>query len=103
VIYHLISTASHLSPGTLLAWHRHLVTVPAVRRGDQQGRGLATEAAGAVLAVAAEAGIGQVLALTDLDNIRSQAVATRLGMRDEGTNERWFGLTTRQFRYPADA
>lgn len=42
-------------------------------------------------------------ALTDLDNIRSQAVATRLGMRDEGITQRWFGLTSRQFRYPSDA
>jgi RimJ/RimL family protein N-acetyltransferase len=35
--------------------------------------------------------------LTDLDNVRSQAVAARLGMRDEGTTDRWFGLTARQF------
>ena len=47
---------------------------------------------------AATAGIGQVLALTDLDNVRSQAVAARLGMSDEGTTDRWFGLTARQFR-----
>ena len=39
-----------------------------------------------------------MLALTDLDNVRSQAVAARLGMRDEGTTDRWFGLTARQFR-----
>jgi len=39
-----------------------------------------------------------VLALTDLDNAPSQAVAARLGMRDEGTTHRWFGLTSRQFR-----
>jgi RimJ/RimL family protein N-acetyltransferase len=39
-----------------------------------------------------------VLALTDLDNVRSQAVAARLGMSDEGTTDRWFGLTARQFR-----
>jgi len=63
-----------------------------------QGQGFATEAAGAILAAAATAGIGQVLALTDLDNAPSQAVAARLGMRDEGTTGRWFGLTSRQFR-----
>jgi len=39
-----------------------------------------------------------VLALTDPDNVRSQAVAARLGMSDEGTTDRWFGLIARQFR-----
>jgi len=77
-----------------VAWHLH---------PDHQGRGLATEAAGAVLAAAAAAGIEQVLALTDLDNVRSQAVAARLGMRDEGVTDRWFGLTMRQFRSSAGA
>ncbi|HEY7429983.1 MAG TPA: GNAT family protein [Streptosporangiaceae bacterium] len=72
-----------------VGWHLH----PA-----QQGQGLATEAAEAVLAAAAKAGIEQVMALTDLDNVPSQAVAARLGMRDEGISQRWFGLTTRQFR-----
>ena len=31
---------------------------------------------------------------------RSQAVAARLRMRDEGITQRWFGLTMRQFHYP---
>jgi RimJ/RimL family protein N-acetyltransferase len=79
---------------TEVAWHLH---------PDHQGRGLATEAAAAVLAAAAEAGLGPVLAMTDPDNVRSQAVAARLGMGDEGLTQRWFGLTMRQFRYPADA
>ena len=72
-----------------IGWHLH---------PRYQGQGFATEAAEAVLAAAAGAGIGEVLALTDLDNVRSQAVAARLDMLDEGTTGRWYGLTTRQFR-----
>ena len=72
-----------------VGWHLH---------PGYQGQGIATEAAQAILAVAAHAGIDQVLALTDLDNTASQAVAARLGMDDEGITQRWFGLTTRQYR-----
>jgi RimJ/RimL family protein N-acetyltransferase len=72
-----------------VGWHLH---------PRYQGQGIATEAAQAILAVAAKAGIDQVLALTDLDNTASQAVAARLGMDDEGITQRWFGLTTRQYR-----
>jgi len=73
---------------TEVGWHLH---------PGYQGRGFATEAASALLRAGAVAGIREVLALTDLDNTPSQAVASRLGMRDEGTTGRWFGLTTRQF------
>jgi RimJ/RimL family protein N-acetyltransferase len=72
-----------------VGWHLH---------PRHQGRGYATEAARAVLALAGEAGIDQVLALTDLDNVASQRVAARLDMTDEGVTDRWFGLTTRQYR-----
>jgi RimJ/RimL family protein N-acetyltransferase len=72
-----------------VGWHLH---------PQHQGRGLATEAARAVLDLAANAGIGEVLALTDLDNVASQRVAARLGMQDEGVTTRWFGLTARQYR-----
>ena len=74
---------------TEVGWHLH---------PGYQGKGYATEAAAALLQAAAVAGIREILALTDLDNTPSQAVATRLGMRDEGTTDRWFGLTTRQYR-----
>ena len=86
----LVPLADASGPTGLIevGWHLH---------PDHQGRGFATQAAAAVLAVAAKAGIEQVLALTDLDNIRSQAVAARLGMQDDGITDRWFGLTSRQF------
>lgn len=73
-----------------IGWHLH---------PDHQGRGLVTEAARALLDVAREVGLDRVLALTDLDNTASQAVAGRLGMTDEGKTDRWFGITTRQFAW----
>jgi RimJ/RimL family protein N-acetyltransferase len=87
----LLPLADASGPAGLIevGWHLH---------PQHQGQGLATEAAEAVLAAAAQAGIDHVLALTEPDNIRSQAVAARLGMRDEGLTGRWFGLTTRQYR-----
>lgn len=71
-----------------IGWHLH----PA-----HQGRGLVTEAARELLRRAAVAGITRVIAVTDPDNVASQAVTRRLGMVDEGLTDRWFGLTTRQF------
>jgi RimJ/RimL family protein N-acetyltransferase len=68
-----------------VGWHLH---------PDHQGRGLATDAARALLGVAA---LPRVLAVTDPDNVRSQAVCDRLGMADEGLTDRWFGTTTRQY------
>jgi len=72
-----------------VGWHLH---------PEFQGRGLATEAARAVLVLAAKTGMDEVLALTDLDNTPSQRVAERLGMTGEGVTERWFGETMRQYR-----
>lgn len=74
---------------TEVGWHLH---------PEHQGQGLATEAARAVIALASQAGIDQVLAITDLDNTASQRVAARLGMTDEGVTQRWFGLTAREYR-----
>jgi RimJ/RimL family protein N-acetyltransferase len=78
---------------TEVGWHLH---------PRQQGQGLATEAAYAVLGLARKAGLAEVLALTDLDNTASQRVAARLGMKDDGVTQRWFGLTVRQFRMVLD-
>jgi RimJ/RimL family protein N-acetyltransferase len=71
-----------------VGWHLH---------PQWQGQGLATEAATALLGAAADAGIPRVLAVTDPDNVTSQAVANRLGMVDTGSTERWFGLRARQY------
>jgi len=71
-----------------VGWHLH---------PRHRGQGLVTEAATAILAAAAKAGIEQAIALTDPDNIPSQAVAARLGMRDEGITQRWYGMTSRQY------
>ena len=76
-----------------VGWHLH---------PDHQGRGLVTEAARALLQRAAQAGHSRVLAVTDDDNVASQAVARRLGMVDEGLTDRWFGLTMRQLAWHAD-
>lgn len=71
---------------TEIGWHLH---------PDHQGRGYATEAAAGILTRTDS--LPRVLALTDPDNLPSQAVANRLGMHDDGLTDRWFGLTTRQF------
>ncbi|MGN6301297.1 MAG: GNAT family N-acetyltransferase [Angustibacter sp.] len=76
-----------------IGWHLH---------PDHQGRGLVTEAAQALLHHAADAGHRRVLAITDDDNVASQAVARRLAMVDEGLTDRWFGLTMRQLAWAAD-
>jgi RimJ/RimL family protein N-acetyltransferase len=71
-----------------VGWHLH---------PDFQGLGLATEAAKALLAALPATGPDRVLALTDLDNVKSQAVATRLGMVNQGPTSRWFGETLLQY------
>ncbi len=76
-----------------IGWHLH---------PDHQGRGLVTEAAQALLLRAADAGHRRVLAITDDDNVASQAVTRRLAMVDQGLTDRWFGLTMRQFAWTAD-
>lgn len=85
-----LTDASGPSGVTEIGWHLH---------PDHQGQGLATESARALLAAAEDAGLDQILALTDPDNVPSQAVATRLGLHDDGLTDRWFGLTLRQFRH----
>jgi len=58
-----------------IGWHLH---------PDQWGQGFATEAGAAVLAHAFAAGLSRVIAVTAPENIASQAVCRRLGMRHLG-------------------
>jgi RimJ/RimL family protein N-acetyltransferase len=64
-----------------IAWQMHPASC---------GRGLATEAAGAVLARGFENGLNEVWAVTYLDNHRSARVCTKLGMRLLGVTHRWY-------------
>jgi RimJ/RimL family protein N-acetyltransferase len=64
-----------------IAWHFH---------PDSWGRGLASEAAVAVLARGFEEGVNEVWALTDPVNRRSIGVCKRIGMRLLGITNRWY-------------
>lgn len=57
---------------------------------DSWGRGLATEAASAVLRRGFENGLEEVWAVTYVDNGRSVRVCTKLGMRLLGVTHRWY-------------
>ncbi len=57
---------------------------------DSWGRGLATEAAAAVLARGFENGLDEVWAVTYVDNHRSARVCDKLGMRLLGITHRWY-------------
>lgn len=88
VLFHPLHDENGLTDEVEIGWHLH----PRVH-----GRGYATEAARAVVSAAADAGQQRVLALTMIDNVKSQAVIARLGMNDDGLTNRWFGLELRQF------
>jgi RimJ/RimL family protein N-acetyltransferase len=64
-----------------IGWHFH---------PDSWGRGLATEAAQAVLAHGFATGLEEVWAVTHLDNDRSAGVCRKLGMRLLGVTHRWY-------------
>lgn len=65
------------------------------------GNGYATEAGGALAERAFAAGFAEVLAVTDPDNARSQAVCRRLGMEDLGLRDDWYDHRLRAFRLVA--
>ena len=64
-----------------VGWHLH---------PDAQGAGFATEAAAAVLADAAAAGLARVIAVTDPRNVSSQRVCLRLGMEPLGSTSDYY-------------
>jgi hypothetical protein len=98
-----MSTATHLSPGTLLAWHRHLVTVPAVRRGAPSRARY-----WAIVRRVELARAGRLL----LRRWEEHDLPAFLDLYSRDDVTRWLGphprralagLTLRQFRYPAGA
>ncbi|MDQ6841887.1 MAG: GNAT family N-acetyltransferase [Actinomycetota bacterium] len=64
-----------------IGWHLH---------PDSWGRGLASEAAAALLARGFEYGLQEIWAVTKLDNQRSVRVCRRIGMRLQGVTHRWY-------------
>jgi RimJ/RimL family protein N-acetyltransferase len=64
-----------------IGWHLH---------PDSWGRGLATEAGGALLDYGLGLGLSEIWAVTHLDNSRSVRVCEKLGLRLLGITERWY-------------
>ena len=71
-----------------IGWHFH---------PDSWGRGLASEAAGALLARGLADGLEEVWAVTHLENRPSVAVCRRLGMRLLGVTHRWYAEPSLMF------
>lgn len=71
-----------------IGWHFH---------PDSWGRGLASEATGAVLARGFADGLEEVWAVTHLDNQRSIAVCKRIGMELLGITRRWYHAPSLMF------
>jgi RimJ/RimL family protein N-acetyltransferase len=71
-----------------IGWHLH---------PDAWGLGYATEAARAVLAHAAAYGVTEILAVTHPDNLPSQAVARRIGMRHMGRTREFYDTEVELF------
>ncbi|PJI94663.1 GNAT family N-acetyltransferase [Luteimicrobium subarcticum] len=77
-----------------IGWHLH---------PDAWGHGYATEAASAVLAAGFASGLDRVVAVTHPDNVASQAVCRRLGMRSLGLSDAYYDVTCALFEARSDA
>jgi RimJ/RimL family protein N-acetyltransferase len=71
-----------------IGWHLH---------PDSWGRGIATEAAQAMLAKGFDYGLDEIWAVTHLDNHRSARVCQKLGMQLLGVTSRWYHEPTLMF------
>lgn len=72
-----------------VGWHLH---------PDHWGNGYATEAARAVIQRGLDAGLDEVVAVVNPDNLPSQAVCRRLGMVHLGTTTQYYGMPLELFR-----
>lgn len=79
--------------GFEVGWHLH---------PDAWGHGFATEAASELLARGFASGMTEIFAVTDPDNVRSQAVCRRLGMKALGLTADWYDRELATFRKAAD-
>lgn len=73
---------------TEIGWHLH---------PEAWGHGFATETARTLLAHARRRGLDRVVAVTHAQNIASQRVAERIGMRHEGSTDRYYDTTCELF------
>lgn len=71
-----------------IGWHFH---------PDAWGHGYATEAGARGLAHAFDAGLDEVVAVTNVANTASQRVATRIGMIHQGQTDRYYNTTCELF------
>ena len=71
-----------------IGWHFH---------PDSWGKGYASEAGAAVLAHAFDAGLPQVVAVTNPANTASMRVCGKIGMQHQGSTDRYYNTTCELF------
>lgn len=71
-----------------IGWRQH---------ADRTGHGYVTEAARAVLAAGLAGGLPRVIAVVDPENVASQRVCERLGMRHQGRTDAYYDQTVELF------